>query len=429
MTGATPSVCIVADDLTGTMDTSQGFAARGYGTSVVAVPPGRSGRLDRRPDSPILGINTDTRYDGAEAAAEMIAEVVRTVPAETVYKKVDSTLRGNVRAETDAALTASGTDLALVAPAFPAAGRTTQDGVHYVDATPLDETEYADDEKGPSSSKLTDIFESDDRAVEQVSIDVVESGRNQVAAVLTAAVKRHDRPPIVVCDAQTAEHLATIADAGSDHDTLYVGSGGLAEHVAVKGAAAGTRSSSAPVGPGSPLAVVGSVSATTLAQLRQVPAAAVVELDPVDLLTEPASEEGASRAADCLASGRPAVLTAATDRETVERTVREGEIRDLGPNEIRERIASGLAATAAAVVESQSPSGLFYTGGDVAVAGLRSLDATIVTLTGDAVTAGIPVGRLADGVASGTPLVTKAGGFGSECTIVNCLEYLSGNDE
>ncbi|MDS0222470.1 four-carbon acid sugar kinase family protein [Haloarcula sp. S1AR25-5A] len=429
MTGATHSVCIVADDLTGTMDTSHGFAARGYGTAVVAVPPGQPGRLDRRPNSPILGVNTDTRYDDAAAAADVVAEVVRTVPAETVYKKVDSTLRGNVGIETDAALTASEADLALVAPAFPAAGRTTRDGIHYVDGMPLDETEYADDQKGPTSSKLTDIFESDDRAVEQISIDVVESGRDQVTAALTAAVQRHDRPPVVVCDAQTVENLATIADAGADHETLYVGSGGLAEHVAVKGAADGTSRSPAAVGPGSPLAVVGSVSATTLAQLEQVPTAAVIELKPVDLLTEPASEEGASRAADRLASGQPAVLTAATDRETVERTVREGEARGLGLDEISKRIASGLAATAAAVIDLQSPSGLFYTGGDVAVAGLRSLDATTVTLTGDAVTAGIPVGRLADGMASGTPIVTKAGGFGSEGAIVNCLGYLSGNNE
>jgi len=429
MTGATHSVCIVADDLTGAMDTSQGFAARGYGTSVVAVPPAQPERLDRRPDSPILGVNTDTRYEDAAAAAEAVAEVVRTVPAERVYKKVDSTLRGNVSVETDAALTASGADLALVAPAFPAAGRTTRDGIHYVDGMRLDETEYADDEKGPSSPKLTDAFKSDNRAVEQISIDVVESGRDQVVAALTAAVQRHERPPVVVCDAQTAADLATIADAGSDHNTLYVGSGGLAEHVGVKGIAGGTPLSSATGGPGSPLAVVGSVSATTLAQLEQVPTASIVELNPVDLLMESASEESARRAADNLTDGQPAVLTAATDRETVERTVREGEARDLDPSEIRERISSGLAATSAAVLEFQSPSGLFYTGGDVAMAGLRSLNATTVTLTGDAVKAGIPVGRLADGVASGTPLVTKAGGFGSAGTIVNCLDYLSGNNE
>jgi hypothetical protein len=104
---------------------------------------------------------------------------------------------------------------------------------------------------GLSSPKLADAFESDDRAVEQVSIDVAGVGRYQVASALAAAMARHDRP---------------------------------------------------------------------------------------------------------------AVLTAATDREAIERTVGEGEARDLGPDERRDRIASGLAATAAAVVESRSPSGLFYTG-------------------------------------------------------------------
>jgi len=174
---------------------------------------------------------------------------------------------------------------------------------------------------------------------------------------------------------------------------------------------------------------VGSISETTLAQLERVPDEYVVELDPVTLLTETQVDEASSRAADRLSSGQPVVLTAATDRETVDRTVGAGRERGLGSEEIRDRVASGLAATAATTVESELPSGLFYTGGDVAVAGLRSLDATTVTLTADAIEAGIPIGHLADGISPGTPLITKAGGFGSEATIVNCLERLCRDDE
>jgi uncharacterized protein YgbK (DUF1537 family) len=63
----------------------------------------------------------------------------------------------------------------------------------------------------------------------------------------------------------------------------------------------------------------------------------------------------------------------------------------------------------------------------VAVAVLRALEATTVSLTGATVEDGIPLGQLVDGVVPDVPLITKAGGFGDETTISNCLDVL--NDE
>ncbi|WP_049916846.1 four-carbon acid sugar kinase family protein [Halogeometricum pallidum] len=417
------SVIVVADDLTGAMDTSQGFAARGYETAVVADPEAEMDAVEE--ETTVLGVNTDTRYDDEDDAANTVSDAVGAASARTVYKKVDSTLRGNFAAEVDAALDAAGSELALVAPAFPSIGRTTEDGVHYVDGTPVAETEYGDDEKGPASSSIRDLFASVDRPVEIVSHAALGSGDGGIAA----AVERYDRAPVVVCDAVEDEHLANIAAAADDFDALYVGSGGLAEHVRVRGADPGARSRSPPpCSTGAAFGVVGSVSATTLAQLEHVPEEAVVPVDGPALVAGEEPDAAVERALRRLREGRPAVLTAATDDEAVERTHAAGREAGLPSAAVRDRVANGLASAATAVLDEEVPSGLLLTGGDIAVAVIRGLDATTVRLTGEEVEAGIPVGTFVDGRTAGVPLVTKAGGFGSEEAIVNCLAVFSGDD-
>ncbi|QLG60960.1 four-carbon acid sugar kinase family protein [Halorarum salinum] len=436
------SAVVVADDLTGAMDTAHGFAVRGHDASVVAIPSSDGAAGAERAEATVLGVNTDSRYADEGDAAAAVRGVVESVPADAVYKKVDSTLRGNLAAEVDAALAASGAAVALVAPAFPAAARTTEGGVHRVEGTPVAGTEYGDDEKGPASSSLPESFAGLDRPVVTVPLEAVEAGPERVAAELETAVERSERAPIVVPDATEEGHLATVAAAGGavEGGTLYVGSGGLAAHVDVPvpsvdadEPAAGTRGdrSARQSTTGAPLGVVGSVNATTLAQLEAVPDEAVVELDPTELLAEEGTgpDGTASEAVETLRAGRPAVLTAATDRAAVDRTVAAGRDRGLPTEEVRERVADGLADVAALAVREGEPSGLVLTGGDVAVAVLRSLGATTVELTGEDVGAGVPVGRLVDGIGAGTPVVTKAGGFGARETIVNSLEAVGRFDE
>lgn len=418
---------VVADDLTGATDTTHGFAARGYEAGVLISPRSYRDSDVSLEEQSVVGVNTGSRYADSRRAGDAVSEAVSVIPAEIVYKKIDSTLRGNIGAEVNAALTAAGADLAVVAPAFPAAGRTTADGVHYVDGTPVAETEYGNDKNGPPSSTLCDCFATVDRPIETVDLATVDTGRDAVKTVYQRAIERHDSAPIVICDAKADNHLSTVADAAIKFDPLYVGSGGLAAQIDIASDAHG-GSIDLELPPGAPLGVVGSVNATTLNQLDHLPNGAVIELDAVGTLTGDSTDTAATRAIERLREGQPTVLTAATDRKTVERTEAVGRERDLSPDEIRERIATGLANVAARTVDETTPSGLFLTGGDIAVAVVEALEATTIELTGKSVDAGIPIGRLADGTAAGTPVVTKAGGFGTSTTIINCLDTLHGTD-
>jgi len=438
-----PNALVVADDLTGTLDTGHGFAVRGRGvTAHLTDGRGDSGTgavsADRVDD--VLAVDTDTREASRERAAAAVRSVRKNAAADVVYKKVDSTLRGNVVAEVEAALAAGSADLALVAPAFPGTGRTTRGGIHYVDDTPLAQAGY-----GVAESHLPTLFgAATGLPVEHVPLTTIEAGPPAVLDVLSALPAGD--PVIVTCDAVTGDHLATIADAGNRlaADVCYVGSGGLAGHVSVPGEpTVGTPPASTGAGV---LAVVGSVNPRSLTQLGEVPDDIVVSLDPAAAVRDPAgaAASAASRVGVRLRESGEVVLTAATEASDVERaeTAAEALSGPTGaPVDPGEQIANALAGTVARALAGTDaeargsgradvePRGLVLTGGDVARAVLDRLAVTRIGLTGEAVTDGLPVSWIDDGPIAGTRLVTKAGGFGDRMAIVNSIREVGADHE
>lgn len=105
---------IVADDLTGACDTGAAFAARGLRTVVWLTGP--------QPSSDVLVRSTNSRNDPPEVAAVKVRQAA-AIRAPILYKKIDSTLRGNVRAELEVLDTSI-----VVCPAFPDQQRVVRDG-------------------------------------------------------------------------------------------------------------------------------------------------------------------------------------------------------------------------------------------------------------------------------------------------------------
>src|SRR5690348_16478919 len=113
-------VGIVADDLTGAADAAVQFVRAGWDTELrLAGDPGTAS---------VVAVTTDSRAIDATSAAAAVDEVVRRFRAAGIarlYKKIDSTLRGHLRAELVAACRAWLDDsVAVVCPAFPAMART-----------------------------------------------------------------------------------------------------------------------------------------------------------------------------------------------------------------------------------------------------------------------------------------------------------------
>ena len=137
---AVTRVLAIADDLTGALEVGALFAAAGM-RSVVTT-----GAVDAL-DDPVIVIDTETRH-AEPGEAESIVESSAAGWRSLVYKKTDSTLRGNIGPELRALYRLYGGPIAYV-PAYPEVGRTVVDGSVYVDGVPLAETAFARDSLNP----------------------------------------------------------------------------------------------------------------------------------------------------------------------------------------------------------------------------------------------------------------------------------------
>ncbi len=148
---------VLADDLTGAGDAALAFERAGFRTEIFLWPPsGQRSRAD------VWVISTESRGLSDEEAGKRVrraAGLFRQWRASFVYKKIDSTLRGPVRAELDAFRLATGNpERVPVVPAFPAAGRTVEGGRLRLEGVPLHRTAFGRDPRHPlRTDRVADI--------------------------------------------------------------------------------------------------------------------------------------------------------------------------------------------------------------------------------------------------------------------------------
>ena len=122
-------IAIIADDLTGALDTASPFACRGLQVRVALAPEFLPEATAAHPD--VLGVSTNSRAlseDRAAALAREAAEQLRPWRPELVLKKVDSRLKGNIAGETAAVAGIFGSSRICAAVAVPGEGRLVRNG-------------------------------------------------------------------------------------------------------------------------------------------------------------------------------------------------------------------------------------------------------------------------------------------------------------
>ncbi len=424
------AIVLLADDLTGASDTGVQLVRRGLRTVVFFDLPDPStwSELDA------VAVDTHSRHLPADVAYERVrraAERLQEAAPRHVYKKVDSTLRGNVGVEIDAVMDAFGYEMAAVAPAFPRLGRTTVSGVHYLNGVPVAETDVGRDPIAPvHESNLVQLLGSQSRrSAGLVDVSALDIGPEAIRDRVEQLADHGAR--ILVFDAQTESHLQQVADALASWEKrfLWVGSAGLAEHLpdalGLQGRASGEVSATAADSP--ILLVVGSASSVTreqVAVLRAHPSVDVVDLDPLRIAS--GGSVGAVEARrlgdlliSALVSGRDAALVAGTGMDAVaEPAVADERTSSLN---VAQATAAALGEVAGRAISAQRIGGLVLTGGDTARAVCQRLGVTGIQLLGE-VEPGVPLGRLTGG--GGWLAVTKAGAFGSAGTLVHALRAL-----
>jgi uncharacterized protein YgbK (DUF1537 family) len=124
-----PTLAIIADDLTGALDSAAPFAGRGLRAVVALGPDGLEAALAS--GAAVVAVNTLSRHLAPHAAAAVAAGAARqclAAGARLLLKKVDSRLRGNAGPEAEAIARVLGVEALLVAPAVPSQGRIVADG-------------------------------------------------------------------------------------------------------------------------------------------------------------------------------------------------------------------------------------------------------------------------------------------------------------
>ncbi|MBR9765771.1 MAG: four-carbon acid sugar kinase family protein [Rhodobacteraceae bacterium] len=125
----TPKVFIVADDLTGALDSAVAFAGADTKVVVARHPGALPEALAQRPD--VLAVSTASREIAEAEASARVSEALAAVPLAripVVIKKVDSRLKGHPGAETAVLADAMGAPELIISPAIPDMGRVVRDG-------------------------------------------------------------------------------------------------------------------------------------------------------------------------------------------------------------------------------------------------------------------------------------------------------------
>jgi D-threonate/D-erythronate kinase len=193
-------ILAIADDLTGALETGSKFARYGLASCVTTETS-----VANAPEAPVLVIDTETRHlpaKEAEAVVQRTAASARRFEPWLVYKKTDSTLRGNIAAEFRALLSVFPQRSLIYAPAYPEMGRTVRGGRLFVNDMPVHQSGFARDSLNP-------VRESDiSRFLGEVPAQILDGESNADVAAAAQQIMAHGLPTLAAGPAALAEALA-----------------------------------------------------------------------------------------------------------------------------------------------------------------------------------------------------------------------------
>ena len=192
---------ILADDFAGACDSAARAAANGYSPAALLDPSASA------IDADLLSISTETRHSSPEAARTAIRSLQPFLSGLTLYKKIDSTLRGPWIDEVDQLLLLTAYSQAVVCPAFPALGRTVRNGWLYLDGQPVQEI--------VCPFTVRDATTEEDLA--RIAADICSSILPVGSAGLALHVFRRAPSPRLPLPASPRPSLPWLVLIGSDH--------------------------------------------------------------------------------------------------------------------------------------------------------------------------------------------------------------------
>lgn len=426
-------LAVIADDLTGANDTGVQFAKQGLNTTVLFAET-QLQPAHLRAD--VIVLNSDSRALTSEKAYEAVFNLsaqLNKLSVSKVFKKIDSTMRGNIGPEIDAVMDAYKLKTSFVVPAFPKSNRVTMNGNHYVNGVLLEETPIAQDPVCPvTESYLPKLLqEQSKREVAIISISDVRKGKNHLFKKMNELASE-SVSKIIIVDATTDEELKTIVEAAEflKENFLWVGSAGIAYHLFNTGQPE-ERLRHQQSGERLPVLIVaGSVNPVIDRQIQVLKDNYHVKeivISPEEFFYEDRRKREIERivkAGQALLEKGDLVVTTNRERQAINGVKDLQQKLGLSNFDVGYTIAESMGVIAGQLIDSKPICGAVLTGGDIAGATCKVLNGEGIRVIGE-VEAGIPYGKLFGGFFDGLPLVTKAGAFGTDQALANALQTIT----
>jgi uncharacterized protein YgbK (DUF1537 family) len=409
-------VLIIADDFTGANDTAVKFANLGFSV-ITTLDISDIPRLFEEFD--VVAVDTESRALKANKAYELLTSLgaeIRTRDDVLIYKKIDSTLRGNIISEIKGLYDVVESSLIIFAPAFPKQDRITINGIQFVGSTPVEKIFFSKNIEAsmkysniPSNFKL--VFKN---AYHHISLKELRSGKIQI---------NFDTIRILSFDAQTDEDLKIIIQKimplSENRKIIWTGSAGLAEYLAYS-TIIGRRT-------GKPtLLIVGSINILTQKQVRNFANECKVEIIQVninELLKNYKEEEDkiVEKVAKAIESLSDIIITTSYDQNQIYNNKTVTSKFRLNMLEFSSILSNKIGELVSSIIKTfgeETFSSLFITGGDTAVSVIKHLGINSIEIKGE-VEPGLPILKYEK-----IDIVTKAGGFGNKDSLIKVTTRL-----
>jgi uncharacterized protein YgbK (DUF1537 family) len=415
---------VIADDFTGALDTGVQFSKAGIKTFVTTNLNINPSLVD--PDVKVLVVDTESRHIDHKKSYERVAGTAknaRNSGIKNVYKKTDSTLRGNVGSELTALMDTYGIKLFPFIPAYPEAGRTTVKGYHYVNSVLLQNTVFAEDPLEPmKDSYIPALIEK------QTNVDTMVITTDIIA---DRKLSLPDNKTILIFDAESNSDFLKIGDflINKGIKNITAGCAGFAavlpQLLQIKSGILQQPKFDSSV----MLVICGSVNAYSLAQVKHAERNGFdgITLTPRQKLDEnyvdtDEGKEFINSILYKLARGKNIIIKNINDLSDVSECNSFAEKMGIDKGHIPALIAKNVATLAAEVINRSIVENLVVFGGDTAVAVMDKMQCSGIVPINE-IFPGIPVsetnikGRI-------LKLITKAGGFGGEDALVKIRNYV-----
>ena len=214
---------IIADDFTGACDVGVQFAKHGVSTSVIFHAPSPQ---ELKVTAGLVVYDTETRNESEKEAyrrVQRFCSACQKAGVGLAYKKIDSTLRGNLGAELQAILNCFRQSSVVICPTYPEYRRTVVNGHLLVNGVPVDRT---NDPSSPvrSSDIRTLLMSQTSESVGGIQLSTVRNGSHQVCSAIRQLTKRGIR--VVWADAENRNDLKSVAGACFQSNLIPCGSAG-----------------------------------------------------------------------------------------------------------------------------------------------------------------------------------------------------------